>query len=210
MPTALPSPADLHLLLVRTDGSDAAVVRSALAAGARPWLVVAPETVGGPAQLAAGWEPLVEAAGYELGFFDGRSRYYCAAGHAEAALRLALEVPGPDAGPVAGFDAEARAELERLRSTADALALANATLVRELVRWRAKALEGWAASAARRVDSDAETLRAELDAVRATLSWRITRPLLCARYPKARGFRPHAMRGKLSCSKRWTSPAGQS
>jgi hypothetical protein len=67
--------------------------------------------------------------------------------------------------------AEARAECDRLRGE-----LAEAT--QSSVRWRAAALAGWNE---RGQSSETSRMQREVEAMRATLSWRITRPLRVVR-----------------------------
>jgi len=67
--------------------------------------------------------------------------------------------------------AEARAECDRLRGE-----LGEAT--ESAARWRAVALAGWNE---RGQSSETSRMQREVDAMRETLSWRITRPLRVAR-----------------------------
>ncbi len=131
-----------------------------------PWVVVVDSPLLGTAH--APWQDELDAAGYGLAHADGLSRYYVADEHED--LRDALSYP---AGP---RDAYVTEEVVRLRRQVDAL-------TDEVVRWRAAALERWAATPLPDVvnDTHAQALERELAAVRQTLSWRITAPLRAVR-----------------------------
>jgi hypothetical protein len=111
-------------------------------------------------------------SGYEFCLFDGLSRYYVAQEHA-AQLREPLSYP------VNVLDHY----VTRREAAAEELA---AALTDELVRWRAAALTRWADAvqgpgAAPEDGAQIAALRRELEAHRATLSWRVTAPLRSAR-----------------------------
>lgn len=73
-------------------------------------------------------------------------------------------------------------ETDDLRRTVDALQAEVHRLTDEVERWRAQALRSWSeAAAASDGGADAELLAAELAAVHASLSWRVTRPLRALR-----------------------------
>lgn len=137
---------------------------------AAPWVVLVDSPVLGTATTP--WAPALESAGYTLCQADGLTRYYVATTHAE--LRDALAYP---AGP---RDAYVTEEIVRLRSRVD-------ELTAEVLRWRAAALERWARSDQPALDDGrTSALERELDAVRQTLSWRVTAPLRAVRRRSSR------------------------
>lgn len=162
----------IHLLVV-----DAEVLAPSLVAGLdlrrwRPWVLVVgwadpPGAEPGP----GAWEADVLAAGYRPCLFDGLSRFYVADEHADLAPALSYPACPRDAYETA---AERDAREERR------------DLLDEVLRWRALALDGWARRDVPAEDDEAQRLRAELEAMRATISWRLTAPLRSVR-SRARG-----------------------
>ena len=183
----------VHLLVVDTEGSELAVLESIDLRVVRPWVLVVESTA--PASdrpTHAAWEGIVTGAGYRFCFFDGLSRYYVADEHADA-LGHRLSYP-----PCAldDFDTrqvrqltqerdEARADAARTREELTATQERVAGLVAEAVRWRTAALTRWAQAAggasAYSVNSELGQLRHEVEAMRRTVSWRVTRPLRAVR-----------------------------
>ncbi|WP_147794088.1 hypothetical protein [Cellulomonas sp. Y8] len=162
---AVDGPVDgLHALVVGPDA--AGVAAEAVASGLRPWVVLAPAgDVPGAASLVAA----LEEAGYRATLFDGASRYHVAPEHL-AALGASLDHP---AGP----------EDDYTSAAADLLERENARLTAEVGTWRTRAVDGWALTAAEAMGSggEAEHLAREIEAMRRTLSWRITKPLRLVR-----------------------------
>lgn len=155
--TALDVDAPPHALVVAATA--AAGAARALAAGARPWLVVVAGTPDGEPDAA------LVALGYTPALFDGASWWYAAPG------RTALLLPGDEpSGASAAPDEDA---------SAAALAEAQA----EAASWRSLAVDGWAQAVAELGPGrrGAEIQHAEAEAMRATLSWRITAPLRVVR-----------------------------
>lgn len=160
---------EIHFLLVDVEGAESDVLASVDLQTWRPWVLVIESTApNSTTPTHAAWEPQVLAAGYELCLFDGVSRFY-------VATERAAELGGQLAYPACVLDgyttkAMVRAEEERTAALADA------------VHWRTIALTGWAdavaaSAVARPVGTELAEARAELVAIRRTLSWRITRPL---------------------------------
>ena len=160
---------DIHFMTIDVEGAEARVLASLDLSTWRPWVLVVEAT----SPLSASpthhdWEDLVLAAGYRFCLFDGLSRFYVADEHA-ADLADRLSYP---ACPHDNYDTRPARDLRAERNE----------LLGEVIRWRALALEGWAASAARGGTSEeAEAARRELEAMRATISWRVTAPLRALR-----------------------------
>lgn len=146
----LPAPDDepLHAVVVRTEPDDH---RSVLAA--HPWVVVAPGRAD--ARLV---RALVEER-YLVTQYDGASTFLVRADRAEALVPL-LDHPAQPGEHVT-------AEVVALQAEARA--------------WQEKSLEPWSVAAATEITAGraggAEALARELDAIRSTLSWRVTAPL---------------------------------
>jgi FkbM family methyltransferase len=161
---------EVHFMLVDTEGSEAQVLAGVDLTVFRPWVLVIEATAPNSTEQTHGaWEPQVLAAGYQFCLFDGLSRFYVADEHAER-LRDTLSYPA------CALDTfvDARAYevwLDREQTLAD------------LRRWRAEALEHWAvmdrvaADASESARRELEAARAEIAALRASTSWRVTRPL---------------------------------
>lgn len=167
--------ADVHLLVLDAGGSEREVLAGLDLRAVRPWvLVVAATAPGTTTQTHGPWEPAVLAAGYRLCLFDGMSRFYVADEHAQ-------ELQGRLSYPACTLDAFVDA---RSRDGVPS----RTELLDEVHRWRVEALTAWAGTS-RAASADelerAEHARAaaerELTAMRATLSWRITRPVRALR-----------------------------
>lgn len=165
----------VHFLLVDVEGAEAEVLASIDLTRWRPWVLVVEATApNSTEQTHASWEPQVLAAGYELCLFDGVSRFYVAREHAEElGPRLSY--------PACVLDAYVTRTTQRLKAE-------RTEAIRDAVHWRTRALVGWADAVASTAptpaigdDEESRRLRAELVALRQTLSWRVTRPLRGAR-----------------------------
>lgn len=143
----------LHLAVV----PGPAAARELLASGARPWVLLVR-----PADADEHDAP----EGYVRRLVVGRSEVLVAAEH-DARL-----------GELLSYPADSRDGFERATEAALRADLEDAA--RSIQRWRAAALAGWPGDAAeedREPDQTAALLAHELAAVKATLSWRVTRPL---------------------------------
>lgn len=174
---------EIHFMVVDVEGAERAVLESVDLRRWRPWVLVVEATAPttprsahlGVRRTHEEWEALVTAAGYEFCLFDGLSRFYVAQERA-AELADALSVP---AGPL---DFATTDELVTLRAELDRLTATREELVRQTVHWRATALARWSeALAAAAASSAPQVDDAELEAMRRTLSWRVTRPLRATR-----------------------------
>jgi hypothetical protein len=160
---------DLHVLLLDACGSEGAVLAGLDLDGLHPWVLVVAATAPGTATPTHGqWEPAVLAAGYRLCLFDGISRFYVAEEHADLQPGLSY--------PACALDAfEEHLDQETVPSRAE--------LLDQVRRWRTEALTAWGAAGEAPMVEAAELDNAEreLAAMRATLSWRITRPVRAIR-----------------------------
>lgn len=184
---------DIHLLTIDTEGSERAVLESIDLRRFRPWVMVVEATEPNSAEQRHGeWEHLVLAADYVFCLFDGLSRFYVAAEHAE---RLAPQISYP-ACALDTFTtpavrrctqevASAQAQLAGLRAELSQVQARAADLLAELVRWRTAAVTRWSAAlggaASASANSELGVLRHEVEAMRHTVSWRVTRPLRAVR-----------------------------
>jgi FkbM family methyltransferase len=158
---------DIHFLLVDVEGAEAEVLRSIDLRQWRPWILVIEATApNSTTSTHYEWEDGVLAAGYEYCLFDGLSRFYVADEHA-AELGPKLRYP---ACVLDGY---------LTRSHDEALQTADQLLV-ETTHWRTVALTQWAdvvGDVGLSAEAELKHLGDELDAMRQTLSWRVTRPL---------------------------------
>lgn len=187
----LPGPdAPVHFMVVDVEGAEREVLESVDLRRHRPWVLVVEATaptngregrrIGRPTHEE--WESIVLAAGYRLCQFDGLSRFYVAEEHADD-LGGALSVP---ASPVDTFTTR---EVVALRDEITRLEEVRNRLERQTLHWRATALHRWADALHEALDAadpapvvdDGGAARAELEAMRRTVSWRVTRPIRLAR-----------------------------
>lgn len=182
---------DVHFAVIDVEGAERTVLESVDLRRWRPWVLVVEAT----SPLTAGpthdeWEALVVSAGYRFCLFDGLSRFYVAEEHA-AVLGETLSRP---ATVLDFYEPQAqvrlRLQLEAEQARTAALEAERAELTREVIRWRGEVLQKWAESLdeARGLpytssgsNLEAARLRAELEAMQQTLSWRVTRPLRTVR-----------------------------
>lgn len=176
---------DIHFMVVDTEGSERGVLASVDLRQWRPWILVVEATAPNSTEPThEEWEHLVLEAGYEFCLFDGLSRFYVAEEHAPT-LRPAVNAP---ANPLDNFVPRYQVELEERVRDADELA-------RQVMFWRGAALQRWSDAVGTAVGlSTSEVgghevvrLRAELEAMRHTISWRITEPLRKVRGQHLRG-----------------------
>ncbi len=165
---------EVHFMLVDTEGAEQQVLASVDLRTFRPWiLVVESTTPNSVLQTHHTWEPALLEAGYVFCLFDGISRFYVAQERAQM-LEVALSYPA--------------CVLDRfVEARAYAVWQEREGLIEDVRRWRAEALTRWAEAAR----TSADELRAregelaaalrELDAMHATVSWRVTRPLRAVR-----------------------------
>jgi hypothetical protein len=140
-------------------------------AGLRPWVVLISAAELTVAEALPQLERFSATSGYELGLFDGVSGFFVHPEHA-AELRTALSYPASSRDL---FSSPAVRELEQRRA---ALAGELAEAAKTIIQWRAAALQRWDAATGGGQPSQAYR---ELEAMRNTVSWRVTRPLRAVR-----------------------------
>ncbi|MBN9618845.1 MAG: FkbM family methyltransferase, partial [Actinobacteria bacterium] len=170
---------DIHFMVIDVEGAEASVLASVDLTTWRPWVLVIESTKPlTTEQTQQEWEDVVLRAGYQFTLFDGLSRFYVAEERA-ATLGPILRYP---ASIHDDYTTRHYRALERERDALDddnqRLRKQVESLVSAVVRWRRAAWEAAVAEPAVPVDDWA---RQELDATRATLSWRITKPLRAVR-----------------------------
>lgn len=193
--------APVHFCKIDVEGAEKEVLASVDLTTWRPWVLVVEATRPNSTEPThAEWEPDVLAAGYQFCLFDGLSRYYVCDEQADR-LQPRLSYPACSLddfhsvqvdraeaalAELAGTHHETVQELGRSHSKLLPLE-AEVTAVRsELVHWRGVVLERWAAAVASRNSVQDDSARAELDALRRTVSWRVTRPLRAVRSAQRR------------------------
>jgi hypothetical protein len=187
---------DIHFMIVDTEGSERAVLASVDLRRWRPWVLVVEATAPNTTRPTHGqWEDLVLAAGYEFCLFDGLSRFYVAAEHADR-LRPQLSYPANVLDNFVPYHwhrreqelASVHAELAQVRRARDEALF-------QLTRWRGTVLERWTEAVGTfgppggRATHEVVRLRQELDAIRSTVSWRVTAPLRAVQERRLRGWR---------------------
>jgi FkbM family methyltransferase len=199
------SDGDIHFLSIDTEGAEPQVISSIDFSRHRPWvLVVEATSPGSTRQVHDRWEPTVLAAGYQFVLFDGLSRFYVADEHADR-LRAALSYP---ACVLDGFidwhhheQLQRIAELDsRLRVAEERSRVAEARSAQLEEQWHKDSdrMRGTLERVRGRLSSTRAELKdtrahlkaakaelrdagAQLDAMRASRSWRLTAPLRSVR-----------------------------
>lgn len=176
------APPAIHFLKIDVEGFEESVLRGIDLTRWRPWVVVVEATVPTSDAVDTHWEPLLTQAAYACVYFDGLNKYYLAQEHAD--LKAAFAAP-PNV-----FDDFVAAEHARLQQalapTLAELHGLQAQIQQERRVWQAKLAEAQknlelqhhqAVVAAQQAQAQIESLDARLNAVFASTSWRVTRPL---------------------------------
>ena len=189
---------DIHFLLIDVEGAEADVLASLDLDLWRPWVLVVEATApNSTVQTHAEWEPDLLAHGYEFCLFDGLSRYYVAAEKADE-LRHDLSYPASvwdDYRTAADLACQRerdgyRQQLDENRVLLDENRREISELVGQVTHWRSLTLSGWADVVSRDLRQQKELarqraqnrkLRGEIRRLRASTSWRVTKPLRKAR-----------------------------
>ena len=150
----VPAGQDVHFLKLDVEGFEEGVIRGNDWVRYRPWIVVAEATLPmSQIESYGSWEPILFSSGYHLAYADGLNRFYVAAEHKELLVHFKY--------PPNVFDGfQTRSEIE----------------AQELARlYEARAVQ----AEARAVQAESDNLQsmAELQAIYASISWRVTKPL---------------------------------
>lgn len=196
---------DIHFMVVDVEGGEASALASNDWTTWRPWVLVveavAPMTATDleehtdPVVTHDAWEPALLEAGYRFCMFDGLSRFYVAEEHAdELAAKLSYpagvldqrtHISHAEKAALQHAASAARQEAEQLRQERAALEAERDELRSQVVYWRGDVLRFWSSLAAKTpvVDfvSEDGTASAELEAMRNTISWKVTKPLRTVR-----------------------------
>jgi hypothetical protein len=158
----------IHVLALDAGGDEAAALATLDLRRTRPMLLLVRAT---PGVVVPDWDAGLRAAGYAFRLFSGLFRIYVASEYDDV-IGLAVSYPAcvfdevPPAGRPALAERAARAEAD-------------------VARWRSLALKRWDEAVNGSTPTSAtwevSMLRDELNAMRATLSWRITRPIRVVR-----------------------------
>jgi FkbM family methyltransferase len=173
---------DVHFCKIDAEGAETEVIASADLEVWRPWVLVIEATHPNTAEPTfMKWQDGILAAGYRLCLFDGLSRFYVSEERASE-LEEKLSYPACLLDDYVHISSvRLRNELQDLheaRERMEALEREIEDLRHDLVRWRRAAVDSWAGAVATHGGSAAQ---AELDAMRQTVSWRVTRPLRAVR-----------------------------
>jgi FkbM family methyltransferase len=187
---------DIHFMVVDTEGSERAVLASVDLRRWRPWILVVEATAPNTTRPTHDqWEAHVLAAGYEFCLFDGLSRFYVAEEHADR-LRPQLSYPANVLDNYVSFSSHRRdQELAGAQAQLAQLRAEHEDTLAQLTRWRGTVLERWAEAVGTvgppsgRATHEVVRLRHELEAMRSTVSWRVTAPLRAVQERRLRGWR---------------------
>lgn len=185
---------DVHFCVIDVEGVEDQVLRSADFTTFRPWVLVIEATeplTSEPSHQR--WESIVLDAGYEYCLFDGLSRFYVAQEHAErlkaklsypvcilddyvSANRIEMLASRQQAEEAKAAEESTRRELEQVKADLEQQRS-------DLLFWRGEVVKHWArlADVAQPSTARDDSAQAELDAIRQTLSWRVTAPLRAVR-----------------------------
>ncbi|MDD2809711.1 FkbM family methyltransferase [Rhodoferax sp.] len=171
----------VHFLKIDVEGFEAAVLQGMDFALWRPWLVMVEATVPNSQVLDDHWEPMLTRAAYDCVYFDGLNKFYLAHEHPE--LKAAFAVP-PNV--FDDFVMAAQVRQQQLANEAQlkqqAFQAAHARALADKLRCQYE-LDGvkteLAAQQAKAADLSGQVadLQAQLAAMYASTSWRVTRPL---------------------------------
>jgi FkbM family methyltransferase len=171
---------DIHFLLVDVEGAEKDVLDGLDLTVWRPWVLVIEATApNSTEQTHHEWEAGVLHAGYQFCLFDGLSRYYVADEHADE-LRNDLSYA---ASVWDDYTTPATRDLQR---KIDDLHEQLTELTGQVNHWRSRALSHWADAISRdmrqqkeiaRLRTLVKKLRGEIRGLRASTSWRVTKPL---------------------------------
>ena len=173
---------EIHFLKIDVEGFEKSVIDGADFSRFRPWILVIEATKPNSTEEIHGeWEGTVLSADYDLGYTDGLNRFYVAKERHE--LRDSLRYP-PNV--FDGFirseqlDFELRAQqAEAMAQQAEALARQAEAMARqaEAKARQAEAKAQQAEAKAQQAEAASSERFAQLQAVYASSSWRLTKPM---------------------------------
>lgn len=165
----------IHFMTIDVEGAEAEVLATLDLGRWAPWIVIVESTAPlSTQQTHDTWRALLTDHGYVECLFDGLSRYYCAPDHLSDLQQLLSY-------PACVLDGWETASETRLRVERDEAR-------EEMLYWRGVALSNWssAITAATQESSDevrtryaqaVDDLQQQIDALLASTSWRVTRPV---------------------------------
>jgi FkbM family methyltransferase len=172
----------IHFMIIDTEGSERSVLESMDFDRWRPWVLVIEATAPNTNRPTYDtWEELVLQADYEFMLFDGLSRFYMAAEkRAELALNLSypagiLDKFTRSEDPNAAVPMATQRRMTDLEGEVSDLKAQLADAGEQVVRWRALAIDGL--TTATQATAASPDVQQELEAMRRTISWRVTAPL---------------------------------
>lgn len=170
---------DIHFMTVDVEGVEEDVLAGMDFTRWRPWVLVVESTQPlSTEQRYSSWEQLLLDAGYVFCLFDGLSRFYVAEEHREE-LQAKLSYP---AGGLDDYTTPDFRRMEELLQDNQQLREANDHLAQLVIRWRAASLDRWAAGTeVQERNNLVSALQEEIDAIHASVSWKVTGPLRTVR-----------------------------
>lgn len=151
---------DVHFLKIDVEGFEEQVLRGMDLRNQRPWILVIEATQPNSSNLDTHWEPLVTSNNYQFVYFDGLNCYYIAQEHEYLAKKFSS--------PPNVFDAYITSEQWRLQNLVE-----EQQHSLEQLRQRLKREELLLASKKKQFN----LLETQLQAMYASHSWRLTKPL---------------------------------
>ena len=183
------APAEIHFLKVDVEGFEGEVLKGMDFARWRPWVLVIEATLPNSRETNhVGWEPLVTAHNYRFAWFDGLNRYYVAGEHPELMAALSVQPNVFDdfisyhldtAWKASARANDAHAQAARRADEAEALAAQAQDQVALLLEQSANLQQQFEAqgTSLRETQQWARELEANLHAILASSSWKVTAPL---------------------------------
>ncbi|MBP0628099.1 FkbM family methyltransferase [Cupriavidus sp. AcVe19-1a] len=167
----------IHFLKIDVEGAERAVLKGLDLKVWRPWILVVEATKPNSTEQSHQlWEPIILSAGYVFVYFDGLNRYYVA--EEQQGVQFAFEVPPNifddfviDRMVSVGRVEERQAGVAEKAEIARQATKREADLVKAVRRYEALYTE------LEQLRTENGSLRASLDAVHASTSWRLTKPL---------------------------------
>jgi hypothetical protein len=165
----------VHLLRVKAGQVEPRALDSLDLLDWEPWVLVVAADTESSGELQE-WLSRAGRAGYQLRLFDGVSRFFVAPAQVDV-LGDALSYPACTRDHfVVTQQLMTEARIQELERVSAEQAQAVDELTSQLVRWRGEVLDHWVAAC-----TSSPQASAELEAMRATVSWRVTKPFRVVR-----------------------------